>query len=66
MGIRPQIRESYQKQLTQNHTYMKKKYLMPEVEVSLLRIESSFLASADNLTKDSAYADGYTEDEFWD
>ena len=45
---------------------MKKKYFVPEVEITRISCEGNFVATADNLTINSTYKDNYSEDEFWD
>ena len=45
---------------------MKKQYSVPQVEVEFIAIEENFVATADDLTKNSTYKDNYTESDFWD
>lgn len=45
---------------------MKKQYMVPETEVLNYEAEGQFLASADNLTKNTTYSSNYSESEFWD
>lgn len=45
---------------------MKHNYQTPETNQYRVRLEENFLASADNVSINTTYLDGYTEDEFWD
>lgn len=44
---------------------MKKKYFVPEVEVTRVAMESAILSNGENLTVNKSYAD-MAESDFWD